>query len=276
MSRRRAGLFARLSLDYADHPKIAGLSDAAFRVHVEMILYSRRYLTDGHIAKQIAKRWPSNALAELATNDVDNPSLRQEEDGSYTLHGFDEMQETREEVQVKRDKRAEAGRKGGLARASKLPSKVSSKNVAETEIETEVHTSHEARPDVEEILDHLDAAIHRHDPEARLPGRTKGNHDAGRRLIDLDRRTADQVKAVIDWSQQSDFWRPNVRSMTKLREKYDVLRGQAQRDGFLRPAASVRPEPVSMARLPKCPTCNAPQEITHYEGCPDEAWRPTA
>ena len=273
---RRTGLFARLSLDYADHPKIAGLSDAAFRTHVEMILYSRRYLTDGHIAKQIAKRWPSNALAELTTNDVDNPSLRQEEDGSYTLHGFEEMQETREEVQVKRGKRAEAGRKGGLARASKLPSKVSSKNVAETEIETEVNTSREARPDVEEILDHLDAAILRHDPESRLPSRSKTNITEARRLIDIDKRPVEQIKAVIDWSQQSTFGRPNVRSAAKLRDKYDVLRGQAQRDGVLRPAVAARPEPVSLARLPKCPTCNAPQEITHYPECDHQAWRPTA
>ena len=108
MSQRRAGLFARLSLDYADHPKIAGLSDAAFRVHVEMILYSRRYLTDGQIAKQIAKRWPSNAVAELLANDPDRPSLSQDENGDYIIHDFAEMQETREEVQVKRAKRAEA------------------------------------------------------------------------------------------------------------------------------------------------------------------------
>ena len=46
---RRSEKFARLSLDYADHPKIVGLSDAAFRAHVELILYSRKYLTDGVI-----------------------------------------------------------------------------------------------------------------------------------------------------------------------------------------------------------------------------------
>lgn len=37
-----------------------------------------------------------------------------------------------------------------------------------------------------------------------------------------------------------------------------------------------RPERPSLALLPKCPTCNAPQEITHYEECPDQEWRPTA
>ena len=276
MSQRRAGLFARLSLDYADHPKIAGLSDAAFRAHVEMILYSRRYLTDGHIAKQIAKRWPSNAVAELLANDPDRPSLSQNDDGDYIIHDFAEMQETREEVQVKRAKRAEAGRLGGRARASKLPSKVSSKNVAEIETEIEVYKSREPRPDVEDLLDHLDAAIMENDPEARIPGRNKTNRDAARLLLDRDMRTVDQVKAVIDFSQRSDFWRPNIRSMSKLREKYDVLRGQAQRAGAIRPPATSRAERPSLALMPKCPTCNAPQEITHYPECPDQAWRPTA
>ena len=45
----------------------------------------------------------------------------------------------------------------------------------------------------------------------------------------------------------------------------------------VRPMA--RPEPKREPRtLPrqKCPTCNAPQEITHYDDCPDRAWRPTA
>src|SRR5699024_5094804 len=95
MSRRR-DLFARISLDYADHPKIAALTDAAFRAHIEMILYSRRYMTDGQIAKQIAKRWPEQALSELLSNDPDTPSLTLDESGNYHLHGFNEMQETRE------------------------------------------------------------------------------------------------------------------------------------------------------------------------------------
>lgn len=138
---RRRDLFARLSLDYADHPKIAGLTDAAFRTHVEMILYSRRYLTDGRIAKQIAKRWPEQALSELLANDDETPSLTLADNGDYLIHGFAEMQETRAEVEDKRRIRAEAGRLGGLARgkqsAKRAPSKMLSKNVPETETETE-------------------------------------------------------------------------------------------------------------------------------------------
>lgn len=149
---RREGLFARLSLDYADHPKIAVLSDEAFRAHVEMILYSRKYMTDGQIAKQIAKRWPQQALNELLANDSEAPSLLELDSGDYLLHGFADMQETKQEIEAKRQVRAEAGRKGGRAKKqnakpmpSKTPSKQSSnllsKNVAEIETESETEVS---------------------------------------------------------------------------------------------------------------------------------------
>lgn len=279
---KRRDFFARLSLDYADHPKIAGLSDAAFRAHIEMILYSRRYLTDGQIAKQIAKRWLSSTLDELASNDPANPSLSKQEDGSYLIHGFSEMQETRSEVLHKKEIRAAAGRRGGLAKAGKVPSKLLSKNVAEVEVEVESNTLSEvadatARPDVVEILDYLDQRISENDPERNLPKRIKRNVDAARLLLDKDGKTIEQVKAAIDFSQTDEFWRVNILSMSKLREKYDQLRLKAQRANHLRAVDEPRPEPPrSLALTPKCPTCNAPQQITHYEDCSDKEWRPTA
>lgn len=278
---KRRDFFARMSLDYADHPKIAGLSDAAFRAHIEMILYSRRYLTDGQIAKQIAKRWLSSTLDELASNDPENPSLSKQADGSYLIHGFSEMQETRSEVLRKKEIRAAAGRRGGLAKAGKLPSKLLSKNVAEVEVEVESNTSSAVadatdRPDVIEILDHLDAQISANDPERTLPKRNKRNVDAARLLLDRDGRTIEQVKAAIDFSQGDEFWRTNILSMSKLRDQYDQLRLKAQRNGHLRAVDTPRPERRSIALMPKCPTCNAPQEITHYDQCTDQEWEPTA
>lgn len=49
-------------------------------------------------------------------------------------------------------------------------------------------------------------------------------------LLDADGKTVDQVKAAIAWCQADPFWRANVLSMPKLREKYDQLRLQAQRE----------------------------------------------
>lgn len=151
MSRKDTRLFARLDLDYADHPKIGRLSDAAFRAHVEMILYARKYMTDGIIPQRVAKRFAGEPLSELLANDTANPSLIDLGDGTYRLHGFSDMNETRAEIEHRSRVNAENGRRGGLSKsrtasrpakraASDSPSEDSGENIAETETETETDT----------------------------------------------------------------------------------------------------------------------------------------
>ena len=43
-------------------------------------------------------------------------------------------------------------------------------------------------------------------------------------MLDRDGRTVEQVRYLIDWSQRDEFWRTNILSMSKLREKFDQLR----------------------------------------------------
>ena len=170
MSRKDTRLFARFDLDYADHPKIGGLSDAAFRAHVEMILYSRKYLTDGLIPKRLAKRFGSDSLSELLANDPVSPSLSLLDDGSYLLHGYSDMNDTKEDVERRTRANRENGRLGGLAkkRTASKPltepltetlSEIGSENVAETETETETEvrakalTTRERGPDLDALFD---------------------------------------------------------------------------------------------------------------------------
>src|SRR5690606_15062696 len=77
------------------------------------------------------------------------------------------------------------------------------------------------RPDVEELLDHLDARIVGNGSKA--PARTKRARDAMRLLLDKDGRTVEQIHHAIDWCQDDTFWRANILSAPKLREKYDQL-----------------------------------------------------
>lgn len=111
-------LYARIALDFADHPKIYTLSDAAFRAIIEMTLYSRRHLSDGKIKVRFAdKRWGTDVLTELCSNDEERPSVYV--DGpDYILHDFAKHQETRAEVEQKKQRNSENGRRGGLARAA--------------------------------------------------------------------------------------------------------------------------------------------------------------
>ncbi|WP_402843733.1 hypothetical protein [Microbacterium sp. GXS0129] len=136
-------LFARLDLDYADHPKIAGLSDGAFRAHVEMILYSRRYLTDGRIPVRIANRFGIDVLEELTSNDETHPSLVILPGGDYEIHDFADMQETKAEVEKKRQVNSENGRKGGRPRKTHSVTDSASQNETETKAETEAETETE-------------------------------------------------------------------------------------------------------------------------------------
>jgi hypothetical protein len=144
-------LYARISLDFAENPKIETLSDAGFRTLIEMVLYSRRLLTDGFIREDVAaKRWSSEVLSELLSNDQTNPSIARAENG-YQIHDFLTHQDSREEVEQRRSRNSAAGRAGGIAKASKSLSETPSEslsnsfgeNVAETETETETVLSKE-------------------------------------------------------------------------------------------------------------------------------------
>lgn len=78
------------------------------------------------------------------------------------------------------------------------------------------------RPDVEELLDLLDENIKANG--SRVPKRNKANRDAMRLLIDRDGRSPEEIARVIRWCQTDSFWRANILSASKLREKYDHLR----------------------------------------------------
>ncbi|WGD36823.1 hypothetical protein [Lysinibacter sp. HNR] len=138
-------LYGRFTLDFADSPKIAPLSDGAFRALVEMALYSRRMLSDGFISERVAgKFWQVSDVDELCSNDPERPSL-QRVSGGFMIHDFSEHQTTKADIEAKR----EAGRKGGLAKASRnialatdVLQQKSNATLAKTETET-ITTSNE-------------------------------------------------------------------------------------------------------------------------------------
>lgn len=132
-------LYGRFTLDFADSPKIAPLSDAAFRTLVEMTLHSRRMLDDGFVDARIAARkWRRKAIEELCINDTVSPSLFKV-DGGFQIHDFGEHQQTRADIEKKRT----AGRAGGQASAqarAAAHAEPSSKLITETETESSSST----------------------------------------------------------------------------------------------------------------------------------------
>ena len=130
-------IWAKFDVDMPDNAKILPLSDAAFRALVEMTLWSRKTLSDGFLASRYAvARWSLEVCQELCTNDPSKPSLVQVENG-YEIRDFAEFQDTRVEVEARRERNKAAGQRGGVAKAKRSASKSLSESLPETETETE-------------------------------------------------------------------------------------------------------------------------------------------
>ncbi len=83
------------------------------------------------------------------------------------------------------------------------------------------------RPEIDYLLDVLDSEIIRNGGKPKP--RAKRNVEAARLMLDRDGYTVDQIERAIRWAQGDEFWRTNILSMSKLREKYETLRLAAQR-----------------------------------------------
>lgn len=64
---------------------------------------------------------------------------------------------------------------------------------------------------------------------AKRPTVTDRWRDAVRLMVERDGRTYSKIEAAIRWAQADEFWRANILAMPKLRERYDQLSLQAQR-----------------------------------------------
>lgn len=226
----------------------------------------------GYIPRSFARR---SALVPPRIGDhLVAVGLWEEADGGWLIHDFDDYLPS-EELKAKR---AEAGRRGAAARWGKtaepedeapatdsnLPSgshdgdgtshMASGKKCPEPEPEPEPKKNKDQnissatappppdtppqgiREDVERICAHLADRIEGNG--SRRPAVTAKWRTAARLMLDADKRTEDEIHGAIDWSQNHEFWRGNVLSLPKLRDKYDQLRLQATR-------ASPTPRPAS-------------------------------
>ena len=87
------------------------------------------------------------------------------------------------------------------------------------------------RDDVDRICAHLVERIVANG--SKRPAITEAWKREARLLLDADKRSEEQVHKAIDWCQSNRFWRSKIMSMTKLRDKYDQLRldAETERDG---------------------------------------------
>lgn len=106
--------WARFDDGFCQHPKVIGLSDGAFRLHVAAVCYAARNLTDGYVpaaALATLKRNPQRAATELAA-----AGLWDEAEGGYAIHDYLDYNPSHTEVNSKRASKAMAGAKGAASR----------------------------------------------------------------------------------------------------------------------------------------------------------------
>jgi hypothetical protein len=91
-----------------DHPKVAALSDAAFRLLIETWCWCSRHLTDGRVPAAVwRKRGTAKARAELVV-----AGLVETSDGEVMMHDYTEHQRTAAEVAAAKAEASESGSRG--------------------------------------------------------------------------------------------------------------------------------------------------------------------
>jgi len=83
------------------------------------------------------------------------------------------------------------------------------------------------KPEFFDLVNLLIEKMKKNDPGAKVPKaeaqREKWANDF-RLLIETDGRPIDEVKEVLAWSQEDSFWKGNILSASKFREKYPQLK----------------------------------------------------
>lgn len=226
---------------FYDHPKVFDAPDCAVALWVRAGCWSARNLTDGKVPSKLPARLcddPESAVSELLVR-----GLWEEWEDGYRFCDWTDYQPSAERVKATRKARAEAGSRGGRAKAarqssSNLPdgsqgsaSDAHKQKSAPTRPDpTRTTTSSSEAPprdDVEEVCGHLADWVEKNG--SKRPTIGKGWRDAARLMIDRDGLTVDQIRKAIDWSQNDEFWRSNILSMPTLRKQFDRLRLAAQR-----------------------------------------------
>lgn len=117
-----------------DHPKVERLPDGIRLACVGLWTlsnsYSNRHLTDGQIPAATIRRLGGTKRLVDALVEV---GLYEQRDDGVVVHDFLDHNKSRVQVLEERDKRAESGRLGGLARGKQLGKHAASKLLSKNE-----------------------------------------------------------------------------------------------------------------------------------------------
>lgn len=260
MADKRA--YFKLDVGYMNNPKVLAVLDEspiAILLHVASIGYAAQHLTNGVVPVRALLRMTGATQADAEMLYAAGLWINGPTGGKAEVHDYLKHQRSAEEVKGL----SEAGKRGARARwnaeanagananrigdpdaeaiADSMRTPMPREEREEREEKKDVSAARATdatpgtglalvsneRPDVDRLCDHLATRIEANG--SKRPPITKGWRDAARLMLDRDGRSEQEVHGAIDWCQADDFWRSNVMSLPKLREKFDTLRLQAQR-----------------------------------------------
>ena len=103
------GLWIRLSVRYPHNRKVRPLSDAAFRLHVELMCWAKGEGTNGLIdAENMEVFGRTKARGELVKRGL----LEDAGNGDWAIHDYEEWQDLDADTEVRRARQSKGGTKG--------------------------------------------------------------------------------------------------------------------------------------------------------------------
>lgn len=126
--------WVRVDEEFSHHPKVLNAGPLGMAMQIAALCYCNKYLTDGFIPERVVptlldlrglgmRMWTGDLIgggedAEwgLVVEDLLSAGLWMEVPNGYVIHDFHDYQPSKDEVLELREKRKEAGRRGGLAK----------------------------------------------------------------------------------------------------------------------------------------------------------------
>ena len=231
----------KLEDSFPDHPKIAALSDRAFRVHISALCYCGKYLTNGVIPAPIANKICVNNGSRIIKRLVEI-GLWSRVEGGYEINDYLKYQTSKEQAEMEKETNRLRAARARETRASSLRNGVTSGGLLSTEAHTPTPTDSTTDnknflsdlkielKEAFELCGMLAALIEKNG--SKKPTITKKWIQEMNRVIEIDKRDLREIKYLITWSQSDPFWLSNILSPTSLRAKFDQMRLKSPLSGL--------------------------------------------
>jgi hypothetical protein len=230
------------------NPKMIQASLSAIGLWVEAGAWASASQTDGQVLKRVLHTLHPDATEEDAQVLVD-VGLWEDHGNYWQIHDFLEYNPSKDDIEAEKARKIAAGKLGGLrsgktrrsrkqadaqaGASAQAQASAQAEPQAETKpvpvpvfISKDINIVRESRPEIVNLCERLQRWIVHNG--AKKPAITQRWLNAGRLMLDTDNRDPAEAAHLIDWCQQDSFWKSNILSMPKFREKYDQLRLRAQ------------------------------------------------